>query len=91
MVTASNGQEPYEWHLHARQRSQCVPRCVAHVYPWAESSHANEDEDVQWQQVRNEHIPTPSADHVSIEQRTQSCPHDAALLYSFNPEVESED
>ena len=46
---------------------------------------------MQGQQVRDEDVSTPSADHVSIEQRTETCPHDAPLFDRLDPQIERED
>lgn len=43
---------------------------------------------MQWDQVRDEHVSTPSGHHVSVEQRRQSSPHNGAVLDCLDPEEE---
>lgn len=91
MVTASNWQKSHKWNLHTGQSSQGVPGRIADVQSRAISSHTDEDEDVERDQVRDENISTPRRHHVSIEQCSQSSPHNRAVLDSLDPEVEGKD
>ena len=91
MVAASNRQETHKWDLHARQCSQRIPRRVAHVQSGAESSHTDEHKGVQWEQVGNEDVSTPSADHVAIEQSRQRSPYDAAFFHGLDPQIKGKD
>lgn len=91
MVATFDWQEANERNLHASQRAQCVPSGVADIETRAVASHADQHEDVQWQQVGDEHVSTPGADHVAIEERAKSAPHDASELHSLDPEVECKD
>ena len=67
MLAAADWQEPDKGNLHACQRAKGVPSAVAHIQSWAESAHADENEDVQRNQVSDEDITSPSRDHVAIE------------------------
>lgn len=91
MLATPDGQEADEGDLHAGQGSQSVPSCVADVQPGAETAHADQHESMQGQQVGDEDVSTPRADHVSVEQRRQTTPHDASNLDGLDPEVEGED
>jgi hypothetical protein len=91
VLATPDGQETNEWNLHAGQRSEGVPSRVADVQPGAESTHADQDEGVQRQQVCDEDVSTPCADHVSVEERSQATPHNASNLDGLDPEVEGED
>lgn len=88
MITASDRQEANEWNLHASKCAQSIPCCIAHVQSWTKSAHADQYESMQGEQIGDENVSTPRADHVSIEQGTESSPHNAALLHSFDPQVE---
>ena len=85
MVAASNGQEAYEWDLHAGQSPQGIPCRLAHVEPGTEPSHADQDKSMQGQQIGDEHVSAPGADHVSVEQGTKASPHRASLFHGFDP------
>jgi hypothetical protein len=91
MVTTPDRQEPHERDLHARKCPKSIPSRVAHIQPRTEPSHANQHKRVQRQQVRDEDVASPCANHVSIEQRGQRSPHHTANLHSLDPQVESED
>lgn len=91
MVTVADGQETDKGNLHARKRAQRVPGGVTDVKTRAVSAHAQQDKDVERKQVGNEDITTPGRDHVSVEERSESTPHDGALLDALDPEVEGED
>lgn len=91
MVTALNRQEAHKRNLHARQSPQRIPRRIAHIQPRAEPAHADQDESVQRQQIRNEHISTPGRNHVPIKQRRQRTPHNTALLDRLDPQIKRED
>lgn len=91
MLATPDGQETDKGNLHARQCSQSVPSGVADVQPRAETSHADQNEGMQRQQVGDEDVSTPSANHVSVEQGSQASPHNASDLDGLDPEVEGED
>ena len=91
VVTAPNRQEAHKRNLHTRQRAQRIPGRVADVQPWTEPPHADQHKSMQRQQVGDEDVSTPRADHVSIEQRRQGTPHDTADFYRLNPEIKGED
>ena len=91
MLATPDGQETNERNLHASQRSKSVPSGVADVQPRAETAHANQHEGVQRQQVGNENVSTPCADHVSVEESREASPHNASDLDGLDPQVEGED
>lgn len=91
MLATANGEETDERNLHTRKRTQSVPRSVANVQPWAVSSHTDENESVQRQQVGNEDITTPRRHHVSIEQGSAGAPEHGSVLDSLDPEVKGKD
>ena len=91
MVAASHRQEPNEGNLHTSKRAQSIPGSIADIQPRAEPSHANQYERMQRQQVRDEDISTPRADHVSVKQRAKSSPHHTAFFYCLDPQIERED
>lgn len=91
MLATPDGQESNEGNLHASQRSQGVPSGVADVQPRAETTHADQHKGVQRQQVCNENVSTPCADHVTVEESSQASPHNASDLDGLDPKVEGED
>lgn len=91
MFTASDGKEPDERNLHACQSTEGVPSGVADVQPGAETTHADQNERMQRQKVGDEHVSAPSADHVTVEERSEATPHDASNLDGLDPQVEGED
>lgn len=42
-------------------------------------------------EIGDEDITTPRRDHITVEQRGQSTPHDGAVLDGLDPQVEGED
>lgn len=91
MLAGPDGQESNERNLHASQRSKSVPSRVADVESRAEAAHADQDKGVKRQQVGDEDVSAPSADHVSVEERRKATPHNASDLDGLDPEVEGED
>lgn len=91
MLATPNGQETNEGNLHASQRSQGVPSRVADIKPRAETTHADQHKGVQREQVCNENVSTPCADHVTVEESRQASPHNASNLDGLDPQVEGED
>lgn len=59
VLATADGQEPDEGNLHTRKRTERIPRSVADIQPRAVSSHADQDESVQGQQVGDEDVSTP--------------------------------
>lgn len=91
MLATPNGQESNEGNLHAGQRSKSIPSRVADVQPRAETTHADQHKGVQREQVCNEDVSAPCADHVSVEEGCEASPHNASDLDGLDPEVEGED
>jgi len=91
VVAVTNGQETDKGNLHARKRAQRVPGRVADVQTRAVSAHAQQNKDVQREQVGDEDVTTPGRDHVSVEEGSKGTPHDGALLDTLDPQVEGED
>jgi hypothetical protein len=91
VVTVANGQEADKGNLHTGKRSKRIPGRVADVQTRAVSAHAQQDKDVQGEQVGDEDITTPGRDHVSVEQGGKGTPHDRTLLDTLDPEIEGED
>jgi hypothetical protein len=91
VFTTPDGQESNEGDLHAGQRSQGVPSGVADVESRAETTHADQHKGVQRQQVCDEDVSTPCADHVTVEEGGKTSPHNASDLDGLDPEVEGED
>lgn len=91
MVTVADGKETDKGNLHARKRAERVPGGVADVQTRAVPAHAQQDKDVQREQVGDEDITTPGRDHVSVEESSEGAPHDGTLLDTLNPQVEGED
>ena len=59
VLATADRQETNKGNLHTRKRAERIPRCVANVQPRAVSSHADQDENMQRQQVGNEDVSTP--------------------------------
>ena len=59
VLATADGQETDEGNLHTRKRTERIPRSVADVQSRAVSSHADQDESVQGQQVGDEDVSTP--------------------------------
>jgi hypothetical protein len=91
VLATPDGQETNKGNLHAGQRSKSVPSSVADIQPWAEATHADKHKGVQREQVCDEDVSTPCADHVSIEESCQASPHNASDLDGLDPQVEGED
>jgi hypothetical protein len=91
VLATPDGQESNKGNLHAGQRSKGVPSGVADIQSRAETTHADQHKGVQRQQVGNEDVSTPCADHVSVEESCQTSPHNASNLDGLDPEVEGED
>lgn len=91
MVAVADGQETNKGNLHARKRAERVPSGVADVQTRAVSAHAQQDKDVQREQVGDEDVTTPCRDHVSVEEGSKGTPHDGTLLDTLDPQVEGED
>src|SRR4051794_11398269 len=90
MLTATDWQEAHKGDLHACQCAKRKPSCIADVQSRAVSPHADQNEYVQRNQVRDEDIASPRRDHVSIEQSAEATPEGGSQLDSFNPQVEGE-
>ena len=91
MVTVADGQEADKRNLHACKRAERVPGRVADVQTRAISAHAQEDKDVEREQVGDEDVTTPGRDHVAVEEGSKGAPHDRSLLDTLDPQVEGED
>jgi hypothetical protein len=87
MLATPNRQEANKRNLHTRQRPQRIPRSIANIEPRAIPPHANQHERMQRQQIRNEHITTPSRNHVSVKQRRHRTPEHRSHLNRLDPEV----
>ena len=61
------GQEADERYLHASQSSQRIPGSVRNVDPGAVSTHEDEHEYVQGNEIGDEDVSSPSRHHVSIK------------------------
>ena len=90
MVTVADGQESHEGNLHTAQSTKSIPGRVADVEATAVATHTEQNEDMERDQVSDEHISTPGRDHVSVEQRSQRSPHNGALLHGLDPQEEGE-
>ena len=90
VLRTANGQETDERNLHTRKRTERIPRSVADVEPGAVASHADQNEGVQGQQVRDEDVSTPRRHHVSVEQRGQCAPEHRPVLDSLDPQEKGE-
>lgn len=91
MLATPNGQETHKRNLHASEGAQRIPRRVANIQPGAIPAHADEHKRMQRQQIGNEHITTPRANHVPIEERTHGAPKHGAILDRLDPQEEGED
>jgi hypothetical protein len=60
VVTVTDGQESDEGDLHASKCSQSIPSGITDVNTGAVSSHADENKDMERNQVGDENISTPS-------------------------------
>lgn len=59
MITVADRKEADKGNLHAGKSAQRVPGRVADVEARAVSAHAEEDKDVEGEQVCNEDVSTP--------------------------------
>lgn len=91
VVTVADRQETNKGDLHTSKRAQRVPGGVADVETRAVSSHAQQDKDVEREQVGDEDVTTPGRDHVTVEKSSKGTPHDGTLLDTLDPQVEGED
>lgn len=91
MLATANWQKTDERNLHAGQRAECVPTAVADVESRAVSSHADQDKDVERDQVGDENVSAPSRNHVAVEQGTQCTPECGSELHSLDPQIERKD
>lgn len=67
MFTTADRQETNEWNLHACQRPKSIPSAVADIDSRAETSHTHQYKNVEWDQIGDEDISTPSRNHISVK------------------------
>lgn len=91
MLATANRQESDKGNLHTRKRAERIPRSITDIKPRAIATHADQNESVQGQQIRNEDISSPCRHHVSVEERRQSTPEHGSILDGLDPKEEGED
>lgn len=81
-----DGLEAYEGNLHSENGAEDVEGGVGGVESGGESSDADEDEDVQRNEVDDKNIPAPRGNHVEVREGAQAAPHHTSRLHRLHPQ-----
>ena len=90
VLAGLDGLEADEGDLHTGECPNNIPGGVTDVKLVVESAHQSENQGVQRDHVGDEHVSTPSGDHVEVEHAGEHAVERAAVLHGFDPEVEGE-
>ncbi|KAH3673948.1 hypothetical protein OGATHE_001928 [Ogataea polymorpha] len=86
VVVGSDRQEANKRNLHRHQRSQGIPGAIRGVDLIVKTAHQKQNKHVQWNDVGDKHIATPSTDHVEVEHCGQSTVENRPCVDRLHPQ-----